>query len=180
MKPPRDKVGGVAAEPRAGAAKRAIRRACLAALLVACASPPNTSPRSVADAVIKALDQGDVQRFLAVLPTEDQLGEAFDCGHADTLRAALRRRLDDLRAELEARREAHFRTRLLGWDEDGSETVELEPGDVFMGCAARVPLTVHRSRLTLQRTRGGRNDNARETWTFLRFESDGPWYFGKL
>lgn len=159
---------------------RAFRWACLAVVLGGCAAPPNASPRTVADVVVKALDQGDVPGFLAVLPSEDQLGEAFDCGHADTLRAALRRRLDDLRAELEARREAHFRTRISAWDEAGSETVELAPGDVFQGCAARAAVTVHRSRLTLTRTRGGRNDNARETWTFLRFEPDGPWYYGKL
>jgi len=141
---------------------------------------PTDSPRAVADTVVGALDQGDVQRFLSVLPAEAQLGQAFDCGHSDTLRTALRRRLDDLRSELEARRNANFRMRLLAFDEPGSETTELAPGDVFQGCTVRTAVVVHRSRVALSRKRAGRNEDTRELWTFLRFERDGAWFYGKF
>lgn len=154
----------------------------LAALvLTGCGSgAPTGSPRSVAESVVGALDTGDVRRFMAVLPTEDQLGAAFDCGKADTLRAALRRRLDDIHSEFEARRMANFRMRLVSFDRDGSQTTTLTPGDVFRGCVARTPVTLHTSHVSVARKRGGRNDDTDETWPFLRFEPDGPWYFGKF
>jgi hypothetical protein len=152
-----------------------------AVALIACSSgAPNESPRSVAETVTSALDEGDVQRFLEVLPPEDKLGEAFDCGRSDSLRAALRRRLDELRAEFEARRKANFKVRLVAFDLAGSTTAELAPGDVFQGCTARHPLTLHSARVSLSRQRAGRIDDTTETWSFLRFEPNGPWYYGKL
>lgn len=149
-------------------------------LATACRGQPTATPRSVADAVVSALDKGDVRRFMAVLPPTDLLGDAFDCGRADSLRAALQRRLDDVPAEFEARRQANFRMRLVAFDETGSDTAELAEGDVFHGCTARRALTVHRSKLRLTRTRGGLNEEVSEVWTFLRFEPEGPWYYGKL
>lgn len=148
--------------------------------LTACRGQPTATPRSVADAVVSALDKGDARRFAAVLPPTDQLGDAFDCGRADSLRAALQRRLDDVPAEFEARRQANFRMRLVAFDETGSDTTDLAEGDVFHGCTARHALTVHRSKLRLSRTRGGLNEEVAEVWTFLRFEPEGPWYYGKL
>jgi len=158
------------------------RLAALAAvaLLAGCRDDPTATPRSVAENVVGALDRGDVRRFLAVLPPVDRLGEAFDCGHTDGLRAALRRRLDDVPAEFEARRQANFRVRLLTFDDAGSETEELAPGDVFHGCTARINLTVHRSQVRLSRMRGGRVEEVQESWTFLRFEPAGPWFYGKF
>lgn len=144
------------------------------------AAAPTESPHTVAETVVAAFDQGDVERFLAVLPSEESLGRAFDCGRADTLRAALRRRLDELRSEFDSRKQANFRMRLLAFDEPGSETLELAPGDVFQGCTARTALTVHRARVSIARKRGGRNDDSHETWTFMRFDADGPWYYGKF
>lgn len=154
----------------------------LAALvLTGChAGAPTDSPRSVAEAVVVAFDTGDVARFMSVLPSEDQLGAAFDCGRADTLRAALRRRLDDIHGEFEARRMANFRMRLVAFDLEGTETSALGIGDVYQGCTVRAPITVHRSRVSLSRKRGGRNDDSTDTWTFVRFEPDGPWYYGKF
>jgi len=140
---------------------------------------PTATPRSVAETVVAALDRGDRQRFVAVLPTEDKLGEFFDCGRVDTLRAGLRRRLDDVPAEFEARKKANFRVRLVAFDGPGSESEELVPGDVFHGCSARASVAVHRSRVTLSRTRGGRLEETQETWTFLQFEPEGPWFYGK-
>lgn len=159
-----------------------IWRVILAALvLMGCnAGAPSGSPRAVAETVVGAFDTGDVARFMSVLPSEDQLGAAFDCGRADTLRAALRRRLDDIQSEFEARRMANFRMRLLAFDLDGSETSALGSGDVYQGCTVRAPVTVHRSRVSLSRKRGGRNDDSTDTWTFLRFEPEGPWYYGKF
>lgn len=148
--------------------------------LLGCRGQPTVSPRAVADAVVKAMDKGDVPRFMAVLPSLAQLGEAFDCGHGDVLRAALQRRFDDVPAEFEARRQANFRMRLVAFDDASSETAELAVGDPFHGCVAREPVTVNRVKLKLSRTRGGRNEEIVEQWTFLRFEVDGPWYFGKL
>lgn len=151
----------------------------LPCFLLACKGEPTATPRSVAETVVAALDKGDVRRFVAVLPTEDKLGETFDCGRADSLRAALRRRLDDVPAEFEARKKANFRVRLVAFDGEGSESAELAPGDVFHGCTARVAVSMHRSRVTLSRTRGGQNEETQETWTFLQFEPDGPWFYGK-
>ncbi len=153
----------------------------LLSALGACAGePPTASPRAVTEAVVAALDEGDVARFLEVLPPEEALGEAFDCGRADTLRAALRRRLDEVRAEFEARRQANFRMRLVAFDGEGSATIDLATGDVFQGCTVRKPLTVHRSRVSLSRQRAGRVEDTAETWVFLRFAPRGPWYYGKL
>ncbi len=153
---------------------------CVLLALAACRGQPTATPRSVADAVVSALDKGDARRFTAVLPPTDLLSDAFDCGRADTLRAALQRRLDDVPAEFEARRQANFRMRLVAFDEAGSETASLAIGDVFHGCTARRAVTLHRSKLRLSRTRGGRNEEVAEVWTFLRFEPDGPWYYAKF
>ncbi len=162
-----------------GLGKRLALGMAAVALLSGCRGEPTATPRSVAETVVAALDKGDVARFLAVLPTEDRLGEVFDCGRADTLRAALRRRLDDVPAEFEARKRANFRVRLIAFDGPGSESVELAPGDVFHGCTARVAVAVHRSRVTVSRTRGGRLEETDETWTFLQFDPEGPWSYGK-
>jgi len=162
-------------------ARRAAARILMLSSLAGCqAATPTESPQTVAEAVVGAFDTGDVERFLAVLPSEQQLGDAFDCGRTDTLRAALRRRLDDIRTEFDSRKKANFRMRLLEFDEPGSETLELVPGDIYQSCSARVPLTIHRSRVSISRKRGGRNDDSHDTWAFLRFAPDGPWYFGKF
>lgn len=121
-----------------------------------------------------------MEHFLEVLPPLDALGAAFDCGRADSLRAALRRRLDEIRAEFEARRKANFRVRLVDFDLPGSTTAELTPGDVFQTCTVRHPLTVHSARVALSRHRSGRIEDTTETWSFLRFEPEGPWYYGKF
>jgi len=119
--------------------------------------------RAVAESFITALDRGDPNRFVAVLPPEDRLGTAFDCGRADTLRATIQRRREDARSDFQAR-----------------EPADLRVGDVFHGCTVKASVGVQRAKVTFTLSRGGRADDVQETWTFVRFEPGGPWYYMKL
>ncbi|MBL8785172.1 MAG: hypothetical protein JNJ59_09745 [Deltaproteobacteria bacterium] len=134
--------------------------------------------RAVAESFITALDRGDPNRFVAVLPPEDRLGTAFDCGRADTLRATIQRRREDARSDLEARKAAGLRVKLT--DFQPSEPSELGVGDVFHGCTVKASVGVQRAKVTFTLSRGGRADDVQETWTFVRFEPGGPWYYMKL
>jgi len=151
------------------------------ALLAACQNQvDSSSPRAVATLVVTALDKGDAATFMGVLPSDSQLESTFDCGRTPQGLASLQRRREDAPAEFAARRQAGHRVRLVHFDRPGSTTTTLEVGDVFHGCAARVPVTVHRSRIELSLSKSGRIDVDIETWTFLRFTPEGPWYFAKL
>ena len=153
---------------------------CLVLLMSCQSQVDSSSPRAVATLVVSALDKGDAAAFMGVLPTDSQLESTFDCGRTNQLLAALQRRREDAPAEFAARRQAGHRVRLVQFDRPGSATTTLEVGDVFHGCAARVPVTVHRSRIELSLSKAGRIDVDTETWTFLRFTPEGPWYFAKL
>lgn len=151
----------------------------LAVAAVACSrggGPGDT--RSVAESFIAALDRGDPNRFVAVLPPEDRLGAAFDCGRADTLRATIQRRREDARSDLEARKAAGLRVKLT--DFQPSEPSELGVGDVFHGCTVKTVVGVQRAKVTFTLSRGGRADDVQESWTFVRFDAGGPWYYMKL
>lgn len=137
------------------------------------------SPRAVAERLVAALDEGDATAFVELLPPDPLIAEAFDCGRTDHLRAAFQRRREDAPAEFAARRHAGHRVRLLQFDAPGSTTTPLELGDVFQGCAAKRPLTLHRARVELSLSKAGRMDIDTETWLFLRFTAEGPWYFAK-
>lgn len=137
------------------------------------------SPRAVAERLVAALDEGDATAFVELLPPDPLIAEAFDCGRTDHLRAAFQRRREDAPAEFAARRHAGHRVRLVQFDAPGSTTTPLELGDVFQGCAARRPLTLHRARVELSLSKAGRMDIDSETWLFLRFTAEGPWYFAK-
>lgn len=154
---------------------------CVAGLLVACASPADmNTPRAVAERVAAALDRGDAGGFLAMLPADGDLERTFDCGRGDNLRAAVQRRREDAPAEFAARRQAGHRVRLVQFDQPGTQTVELLPGDVFHGCTVRQAVKVHRSRVELSLSKSGRMDLDQETWVFLRFTPDGPWNFARF
>lgn len=153
----------------------------LLASLAACASPADTStPRAVAERVVAALDRGDAASFLANLPTDTDLERTFDCGRANSLLAATQRRREDAPAEFAARRQAGHKVRLVQFDQPGTQSVELLPGDVFHGCTVRQAVKVHRSRVELSLSKSGRMDLDQETWVFLRFTPDGPWTFARF
>lgn len=153
----------------------------LTGYLMACGSVPDTSsPRAVAERVAGALDRGDAAAFLAMLPADTDLERTFDCGRADNLRAALQRRREDAPAEFAARRQAGHKVRLVKFDQPGTQSVELLPGDVFHGCTVRQAVKVHRSRVELSLSKSGRMDLDQETWVFLRFTPDGPWTFARF
>jgi hypothetical protein len=133
----------------------------------------------VAATVVRALDRGQPEAFLAVLPPDEALEETFDCGHGDTLRGVFQRKRDEARAELAARRAAGHRVKLHVFDGEGSATDELGVGDLFEGCTVKRPVTVHRARVSVSLSKGGRADRDLETWNFLQFEPEGPWYFAR-
>jgi len=134
--------------------------------------------RTVVESVITALDRGDPNRFVSALPPEDRLGATFECGRNDSLRAAIRRRREDARGDLEARKAAGLRVKLA--DFEPGEPGELAVGDVFHGCTVKAAVGVQRAKVTFTLSRGGRADDVQENWTFVRFDPGGPWYYMKL
>jgi hypothetical protein len=153
----------------------------LSFVTVGCSSPSDTSsPRAVAERVVAALDKGDAGAFLAVLPNDTDLERTFDCSRGNSLRGALQRRREDAPAEFAARLHAGHRVRLMRFDQPGTSTVELVPGDTYQGCSVLQSVMVHRSRVELSLSKSGRMDLDQETWTFLRFSADGPWTFARL
>jgi hypothetical protein len=149
--------------------------------LMGCGSPPdNATPRAVAERVVAALDAGDAGAFLDTLPSDADLERTFDCSRGNSLRGALQRRREDAPAEFAARRHAGHRVRLVRFDQAGTTSVELVPGDSFQGCTVLKAVMAHRSRVELSLSKSGRMDFDQETWTFLRFSADGPWTFARL
>jgi hypothetical protein len=154
--------------------------ALLSVLTASCANGlDQSSPEGVARLFVHAIDRGRVDEFLAILPPDEKLASSFDCGHADTLKSVFMRKRDEARAELAARKAAGHQMRLHRFDGEGSKTTELSQGDLFEGCTVLRPLTVHRSKVTASLAKGGSADRDTETWTFLRFEPEGPWYFAR-
>ncbi len=158
----------------------AVTGALLWGLAQGCANGlDQSSPESVARLFVHAVDRGQVEELLAILPPDESLGVTFNCGHANTLRSIFSRKRDEARAELAARKAAGHRMKLHSFDGEGSKTGELVAGDIFEGCTVLRPVTVHRSKVIASLAKGGWADRDTETWTFLRFEPEGPWYFAK-
>lgn len=149
-------------------------------LLVGCRSDGPATPEAVARLVVKAMNQGEAVNYVRTLPTLEEVGQTFDCGRYDLIRGRLMRAREDVYVEFEARRQAGHRLKLKAFDTEGSKTTRLDVGDMFQGCQVLKPVYVHESQVNLELTRSNRVDPTTETWTFLRFEEQGPWNFFRL
>lgn len=135
-----------------------------------------SSPRGVAEAIVRAMDRGEADVTLSLLAPEQRVREAFECKN-DGLGRALARARDDVRASYEELRQTGVRVTLAGFDGKGSESLRLAAGESWRDCVARAPVEVHRARLTLVYKKGARADEDGERWDFVKLPPDDLWWF---
>jgi len=150
----------------------------LLAPLAACGGANTSeSPRTVAEALVRAMNSSDPKLAIATLPPVAGLQAHFDCPDDDLVQRRNDRASGAAR-EFSPERAEGLKLAILAFDLDGSETKTLAVGETWRGCDVKKPVRLHQSKATLRVEQDGEVEEAAETWTFL--ELDGRWYFGKL
>ncbi len=157
-----------------------MNRSFLAATLVlACCAQGATqdSPRAVAEAVVRAWNDGKTDLLVGLLPPAEALRKHFVCKPSGRLLDQRARARDEVDTEFAAFRAARMQVRIVSFE--GAPRA-YAPGDSYSGCEVAAPLTILKAHVTLTYRKGARNDEETETWPLFRFEDGGPWYYAKL
>jgi hypothetical protein len=138
-------------------------------------APKIDTPRGVADGIMQAFKDRSAAEAVALLPSEDQLKQTFDCPQ---MLDRLKQRKDS--ADKDFTQAPKDMTIELGaFDKFGTEEKLYKVNQEVDGCKVKAPVTVHTSKLELRMTKDGKTDFDNETWTFLKFGDEEKWYYFK-
>jgi hypothetical protein len=137
--------------------------------------PKMETPKASATWLAKAINDRKAAAGLALLPSDDAVRKALDCPGDEIVKRLTEQRA---KAPKDFEKLPPDTTVALGaFDKEGTEEKILKPGETYEGCKTKIMVTVHKARLELQFTKGGKTDYDGETWTFLKFGEEEKWYF---
>jgi hypothetical protein len=137
--------------------------------------PKMDTPRATADAVAQAFKARSGKLAAALMPSDDQLKQAFGCP-ANELVTRLTGKRASAAKDFE-KVPADMGVAVGEFDKQGTVEKLYKAGETYEGCKVKAPVTVHKSRLELAITKDGKVDYDGETWTFLKLAGDDKWYY---
>lgn len=139
-----------------------------------------SSPRGVAERVIDAMNDADLNAFLRALPPRDALARYLTCAPSHSLSDALRRAQEEAPATLPLWRQSGVQRTITRFDERNAESEILSTGDTLRNCTVTESMEVKRVNVTLLSKRGGQSEENTELWPFWRFGDDPRWYYTRF
>lgn len=137
--------------------------------------PKMETPKASAQSVTAAFKARSGPQALAIMPTAELLKKSFDCP-GDELGKQLAGARDRVPKEF-VQVPADMDVALGQFDKQGTEETVYKPGETFEGCKVKEAVTVHKSRLELQISKGGKTEYQNKTWRFFKFGTEEKWYF---